>query len=346
LRRRGATLVELLLVIGLGVAILVLAYEAFRFFTTRSASTTEEIMRARSMGFFSNRLRRLLRFAVKVIPDGEGFVVVHLQVGEGGVATLGESLVGLGGTPGEAGEARWLEITPAGQSEALRYEVGLVGLRLEVKEEEGRVGVVVAHGDGVEPFSTRVRPLLHGQGTLIAGDGEDVDMDLLQEEYAQGDWAAPRELEAAEGGRSESTGAGERFTSRDGIVPQPSGPTRNSLGLEADVFGVELSPLGRIFLPLTLEGGVDRLNAAEVTRILEGMGYPVYDATLLAVFLAGAELPSPPPTRPGRPGATARTRPTRAAASGASTSRATSWRPRASGRRSWERPWTATGTSR
>lgn len=287
-RRTGATLIELALALGLGIAMLVLAYEGFRFFTTRSASTTEEIMRARALGFFSNRLRRVLRFAVKVIPDGEGFVIVHLLVGEGGVGTLGESLVSLGGQPGEA---RWLEITPAGSSEAIRYEVGLDGLRLELKEEDGRVGVVVAHGDGIEPFPTRVRPLLHGEGSLVLGEGEDIDMAALEQEYAEGDWATPSELADAEAGRDESSGATERYATRDGIVPQPSGPTRNSLGLEADVFGVELSPLGRIFLPLTLEGGLDRLNAAEVTRILEGMGYPIYDATLLAVFLAGAELP-------------------------------------------------------
>lgn len=76
-RRHAATLIEGLLVVCLGLAIITLVSEALRFFSTRSAKTTQRDAQAREGSLFMDRLRRTLKLAVEVTPTDDGLHVIH-----------------------------------------------------------------------------------------------------------------------------------------------------------------------------------------------------------------------------------------------------------------------------
>lgn len=286
-RRRGYTVVEVLLGLTLGAAVLVFSMEAFRFFTTRTAQSTEELQRARELGFFMDRLRRVLRFAVKIIPTADGFVVFFKELADDGTVSLREALF-------RVDEDGNLVVVDLDRDRTYRYEVAGGDRRLGLHAEEG-----------TDPGSVRVQVLgledLMGEGGTLVNSLEAGGRHIVEAEGFD-----PAELADAEAARSwvtagQVTGdspadtAGADFAQAaylsldpaglDSEVPVPSLAYLSSLDLEADTLAAELRASGRIFLPAVLPPNLPRSNLGRLVRGLRDAGYALPDAVKIGTTI-------------------------------------------------------------
>jgi hypothetical protein len=256
LRRTGNTLVEAALAITLAAAFIVLVMEAFRFFSTRSGNTMRQAEQAREAGLFMERLRRTLRFAVRVIPTESGFRVLH-QARQGGglrlVATRVE-VVGAGqvvifredGSQRRVYDVGGLE-DPTGSS--LQRTANLeVDLELDPPIAE-LIRVLLEGGDGDLVLIARVRSLLEREGVFVAEEErslEELEAELLGREVAS-ERLDLSELEG--GGRVEASGFEDPGVAEEAEVPPGAGPIRDGLDDEADLLAAETRPVGLALLP-------------------------------------------------------------------------------------------------
>lgn len=254
-RRTGHTLIETVLAVTIGAAVLALVFEALRFFSTRSATTTQRAERAREAGLFMQRLRRTLRLAVRVIPHENGFRVLHQDRVDGRlrlVATRVE-VSGKGrvtiyredGTQKRSYDVGGLE-DAQGRSlaDSVTLEVDLEGGGLE--SELLRVLLEGSGGDLV--LIARVRSLLIERGLFVSE--EERSLADLEEELFGRDQAGPRpDLSGLGEGRSESTGFERPGNGEASVVPPGARPLEGGLPEEADLLAAETRPVGVALLP-------------------------------------------------------------------------------------------------
>jgi len=243
LRRRAATLIEVMLAVALGLGILGFVFQVSRFFTVRTATSTAEIQRLREASLFFERVRRLLRFqASRVVRlgGGEFLVLVPFQGPDGEPGVL-ETLISV---DPETGEARITD--PDGTVH--RYDLGeRARLVLEQLEEDGTVLVGAEGEEPVGDLTGLLLPLKGRDGDFVTDDAGVLDALLAGEGGAP--WASAETLDEA--GAPEVTQSGfdlATLSPAEGDVPENTGAEQD-LDLEADVLGIELTNVGAVFLP-------------------------------------------------------------------------------------------------
>jgi hypothetical protein len=281
-RRTGNTLVETALAITLAAAFMVLVLEAFRFFSTRSGNTVRQAEQAREAGLFMERLRRTLRFAVRVIPTESGFRVLHqarldgeLRLVATRVETAGAGRVVIfreDGSQRRVYDVGGLE-DPSGSS--LQRTANLeVDLELDPPIAE-LIRVLLEGGDGALVLIARVRSLLEREGVFVAEEErslEELEAELLGREVAT---ERPDLSELEGGGRVEASGFQDPGAREEAEVPPGAGPVRDDLDDEADLLAAETRPVGLALLPSLerLPAGLPALEGAAALReALEGAG--------------------------------------------------------------------------
>ncbi len=236
-RRGGATATEALLAMGLGLALIALAIEAFRFFSLRTAGGVERSEAAREAALLAERLRRVLRFPVRVTPTAAGLLVAHhLPDGHGGVR-MAETLF-------EAGRPGVLTVVDpeGGTREFVLDETGESRVDPQLDLRDGTLVVLLPGARPPFPSEIVVKPLgRSAEGTL----GEDPDPGAS--------WLTPE----GAAGFGEVSGPERRQTSghlAPGSVPTAevapgAGSIRDGLDLEVAVLAVESRAAGRVLLP-------------------------------------------------------------------------------------------------
>lgn len=284
--RRGHTLVEGILAVGLGLSFLGLGIEVLRSFGGRAAKAGDEAARAQELGLFFERLRRVLKLAAQVEPVEGGFVVYRAQWGGAGVAldrVLVVRAVGDEVLVREEGPVQGSRPTPEAEH---RYRLGeAAGAGLAVREVDRAVTVSAG---GLELW---VRPAQATDGPLVLPPGTKVDLEALHARLADEGWEHAEPLAGIGPAGATPSGVTRGFPAREGTVPGPSGPVRSSLLTELSSLGSELSPRGAAFLPIASPAQPDRIDAYEAARTLMEKGWSASDASLVSVYLAAMELP-------------------------------------------------------
>lgn len=276
-RRRATTALEAVLVLALGLSLVTLGFRAFRFFSTRTATSADRSEKARRSAIFLERLRRVLRTAFRVVPTERGFVVLGPPRLEGGRALSDEWAFEQAGREG---------IDLRGPERTVRFPLDLdepeAGLPIDVVGDTLRVRLG-REGTSL-PREVVLTPV--GRSALeLLTDREGAQRDL--QAWAEGDgWTPPTRAEERGAARASATGAGAPVAGAEAAEVAPgSGTLRDGLDLEVAVAPIELREVGQALLPPRLPPGVPRSTLAEVEASLTAQGLDPARAAEVAVLI-------------------------------------------------------------
>lgn len=251
-RRGGTSLVEgivyFLLVVGL-VGFLVAGY---RFYTVQSAGQSAEAAELREATLFMERLRRILRFGVvRIVPTAGGIRVIHWTMGPDGTWRLVETLFE------NSGERGVLIITDPDGNQRV-YHVG--------QSEDGELTIeAVVDGELVRVTLDGVRVLTQilssastrhkGESWIVRQPGDPgTTIEEVLEELRNRRDAFPELPPAPDMGDGDRAPSGlTGLIGEDQVIEGEASPTPRGLSEswadEADLVGIEASPIGQLFLP-------------------------------------------------------------------------------------------------
>jgi hypothetical protein len=265
-------LVYFLLVVGL-IGFLVAAY---RWYTVSSAGQNAEAAELREGTLFMERLRRILRFGVvRVIPTSAGIRVIHWTMDRDGSWRLVETLFE------NSGERGVLVITDhegnqhtynVGQDEdgALIIDAVVDGEVLRITLDGMRVLTQV-----VVVASTRQK----GETWILRQPGDPgTTIEEVLEELRNGRDAFPELGPAPDMGEADEAETGlTGLVGEDQIIEGEASPSPRSLTEswfdEADLVGIEATPLGQVFLPPEPPPGTAATPANTLRDRLEQNGF-------------------------------------------------------------------------
>lgn len=251
-RRGGTNLVEGLVYFLLVVGLLGFLVAAYRWYTVTSAGQNAEAAELREGTLFLERLRRILRFGVvRIIPTAGGIRVIHWSLGADGSWRLVETLFENSGERGvliitdPEGNQRVYQVGQ-GEDGALTLEALVDGEVLRITLDGMRVLTQV-----LTSASTRQK----GESWILRRPGDPgTTIEEVLEELRNRRDAFPELPPAPDSGEGDRAASGlTGFVGEDQLIEGEASPTPRSLSEswadEADLVGIEATPLGQVFLP-------------------------------------------------------------------------------------------------